>query len=339
MNIINILFPRCTIDRSTEEIAVRSLESCSASLNESLSWYIWIVVIGVVFEIVPILVEYVEDRKKWKQGIIRSPEKPTVPHLVIHLCGAVLVAIGVGGELWLHTESGKTDQGLVAANAALDARKERENESKLAGVRLEAATANSKAAAANERAKAAEAELASQQAALAKEQAAAAKSTKDALDLQTKVNGSFLHRLLDRHVDIRLEEFLKTLPPASAEIRTLGSDTEAIIFAYELRAALREAGWTVPPVLPVTKQEALTGVTITNRSADGFIPFTGEMPLAVVTGLLEALGERPADLRFAALISALQVRTLAKDPVLANGEFRITIGENVLPNGFALPPK
>jgi len=140
-NPLSFFVPHCAIDRSTEELLVRSLESCSAKQDEVLTYYIWFVVVGLVLEILLILDEYRSDYQAWKRSVISTPDKPTMGHLAFHLSGAVLITIGVAGELWIHTEAEKTNRDLVIANNALGAKKDRE----LDTVRSTAAEANLKA--------------------------------------------------------------------------------------------------------------------------------------------------------------------------------------------------
>lgn len=134
-------FPSCVTDRSLDESLIRSLEACSSAVDAALSVYIWLVVIGLVFEIAIIIAEYMVSLKKWRRALIEPPEKPTVPELMFHLIGAVLIAIGVGGELWAHNESGKINRDLVIANRSLEAKRTRESEEKLAPLRINAANA------------------------------------------------------------------------------------------------------------------------------------------------------------------------------------------------------
>ncbi len=175
---------------------------------------------------------------------------------------------------------------------------------------------------------------------LAAEQERAAKATQDALNIQTKVNGSFLNRLLSRHVDLRLRETLKALPPGAAEISSIDWDNEAIVFALEIRDALANSGWKVGKLVttPRTSQVRF-GIEITNRSMTGLFPFASEMPVKIMFDFLKAGGKEDPDIRLAVLSALLQVSSLVKDEGLANGTFKIDVGENRLPGGFPLPPK
>ena len=162
-----------------------------------------------------------------------------------------------------------------------------------------------------------------------------AKAQRETADLQQKINGTFINRLLDRHVDVRLKESLRSLPPAKAEVRFI--ESEAVIYALEIRNALAEVGWSVT-IVPLPALPTVAGVTIFNKSVGRYFPFGSPQDLRTAFEFLKIDG-KDADNRLVILVVALSPHSMEKDASLGEGEFRIAVGKNVMQNGAPLPPR
>jgi hypothetical protein len=99
--------------------SIKGLESRSSSLEWLLYVFVALVVIGVVLEFGSVVWEYREELEDFQRGTIRSPQKPSNRKLWFELSGAVLVAIGVSGELAIDVKSGDIQTALRAKNGEL----------------------------------------------------------------------------------------------------------------------------------------------------------------------------------------------------------------------------
>ena len=86
---------------STSENAISSLRVSSADKTWWLEFWTALVVIGVALEIWIIGREYLHALSEFRRGTIRSPAKPLKLDLLWNLSGAVLVGLGVAGELFV----------------------------------------------------------------------------------------------------------------------------------------------------------------------------------------------------------------------------------------------
>src|ERR1035437_5789154 len=107
------------MDASTFESAIKALEIRSDSLDSWLKFWIILVVVGVVVEVVVVIREYFHARSEYRRGWIRSPSKPTLWDLGLGLAGGVLVAIGVAGELGVDFKAAAVEGELRNANRSL----------------------------------------------------------------------------------------------------------------------------------------------------------------------------------------------------------------------------
>lgn len=89
-----------------DEVTLRSLlsrlealETLRASLHSSLRFWEWVVVIGVVIELIVVIKEYRDDLHEFRRGVIIPPEKPSILLLALGLLGAGMVAFGISKEL------------------------------------------------------------------------------------------------------------------------------------------------------------------------------------------------------------------------------------------------
>src|SRR4051794_26240281 len=96
------------MDTPALDNAISALENKISSLErfaDSLEVFLWIataaVVIGVALELGVIVHEYRVGIRDWRRGTIRSPERPSRRLFWVNISGALLVTLGVLGELAL----------------------------------------------------------------------------------------------------------------------------------------------------------------------------------------------------------------------------------------------
>ncbi|MGA2004296.1 MAG: hypothetical protein ABSG70_12995 [Terriglobales bacterium] len=92
------------------------LEASRLSLHWWLSFFTWLVVIGVVSETVFVIWEYCDDMHAFQRGIILPPWKPSRVKFALEIVGVALVAIGVAGELNLESRIATVETKLEDAN-------------------------------------------------------------------------------------------------------------------------------------------------------------------------------------------------------------------------------
>jgi hypothetical protein len=84
-----------------------ALERSRDSLDAWVKLWIALVVIGVIVEIVPVVVEYLKERKEYLRAHIPRPHPPHKPSVWLFSCeciGIFFVAVGVAGELCGHVK-------------------------------------------------------------------------------------------------------------------------------------------------------------------------------------------------------------------------------------------
>jgi hypothetical protein len=129
------------MDASALAGALDNLEKSWVSLDWWLNFWTILVAVGVAVELFVIITEYVHDRRDFKRGTIRSPDRPNVLIFGLGFLGAALVATGVAGEFQIHIKAGGIETDM------------RDKTRQLVGLlNLEASNANKKAGEANERA-------------------------------------------------------------------------------------------------------------------------------------------------------------------------------------------
>ena len=64
------------MDESALRTLIANLEASRSSLHWWLEFYTWLVVAGVVFEVVFVIWEYLEELHDFQRGIIHPPERP-----------------------------------------------------------------------------------------------------------------------------------------------------------------------------------------------------------------------------------------------------------------------
>jgi hypothetical protein len=123
------------MDESALRSALASLDDCGSSLHWWLELWTYFVVAGVVFEIVFVVLEYVEDWYDCRRCLLRPPVKPNLALFMLGFVGAGLVAVGVSGELNVGAKiatvetcirKGNDQLSLLLSNEAGDAKKSAE---------------------------------------------------------------------------------------------------------------------------------------------------------------------------------------------------------------------
>jgi hypothetical protein len=104
------------MDESALKIILDNLDVSRSSLHGWLHFWTFLVVVGVVLEVVFVVWEYAEDIHDFRRGIMHPPEKPSVLLLVLGLLGAGLVAVGVAGELYIDVQAGKVETEIRKVN-------------------------------------------------------------------------------------------------------------------------------------------------------------------------------------------------------------------------------
>jgi hypothetical protein len=86
------------MDESALRALITSHEACRSSYHSWLELFTVLVAIGVLFEFIFVIWEYVGELHDFERGIVHPPEKPNMLLFALGLLGAALVAIGVAGE-------------------------------------------------------------------------------------------------------------------------------------------------------------------------------------------------------------------------------------------------
>lgn len=90
------------------------------SLNSCLTFWTWLVVIGVAFEVVFIFWSYVEEKREWQKALIDAavpmPEGPNRFKLICELLSVVLVVAGIIGELQIEVKLGRLETDIQDIN-------------------------------------------------------------------------------------------------------------------------------------------------------------------------------------------------------------------------------
>jgi len=98
------------------KILIDSLEAHRSSLDAWLSFWTWLVVIGIVFDVLFVIHAYQGDLHEWRRGIVSPPSRPSRRWYVFELFAVVLVALGVAGELAVEGTIGRVETQIRTAN-------------------------------------------------------------------------------------------------------------------------------------------------------------------------------------------------------------------------------
>src|SRR3954469_24594550 len=85
------------MDESTLRRALANLADCSSSQHWWLGFWTTLVVVGVAFEIIFVVWEYIEDRRDCRRSLLSPPVRPNLPLFILGVLGAALVTVGVAG--------------------------------------------------------------------------------------------------------------------------------------------------------------------------------------------------------------------------------------------------
>jgi hypothetical protein len=106
-----------------DELALRTLIAnleASRSLNHWwLEFCTAMVAMGVLFEVIFVIWEYVDELHDFKRGVVHPPERPNILLFALGLLGACLVAIGVAGEFRFEAKIESTETYIRKANEDL----------------------------------------------------------------------------------------------------------------------------------------------------------------------------------------------------------------------------
>ncbi len=220
---------------------IYSLENNISNLEryvDFLEMLVWIasaaVVIGVAFELLVVVHEYKSDLRGWRRGSICSPEKPSRSMFAFELLGALLVTLGVAGELWVGIVSGNRNSELRDKNRTLVGliRQQAGNAERVGG------EASERAARLEDRARSAE-RLQRE----AESRIAIAEQLTAEASLETaRLRKSMMARRLTGEQRSALRSLLRH-QPLSVTIVSKFMDSESTDFADDIEGALKDAGW------------------------------------------------------------------------------------------------
>lgn len=88
------------MDESALRRALASLDDCSSLQHWWLGFWTTVVVVGVAFEIIFVVWEYIEERRDCRRSLLSPPVTPNLPLFILGFLGAAMVTAGVAGELF-----------------------------------------------------------------------------------------------------------------------------------------------------------------------------------------------------------------------------------------------
>lgn len=107
------------MNESALRTVLDNLDASRLSLHGLLHVFTFLVVLGLGFDLFVIIKEFRDDLKKFRQGVIQPPERPSALLLVLALFGTALIVLGVAGELYVDVKAGKVETDIRAANDEL----------------------------------------------------------------------------------------------------------------------------------------------------------------------------------------------------------------------------
>jgi hypothetical protein len=251
--------------------ALNNLDQSWSALDWWSNFWTFLVVLGVLVELLVLSREYWDDLFDFWTGIIVPPHKPSTSLFLLGLLGAGLVAIGVAGEFWIHIKAGKVEtemRDLTKKLVAAASDRASNAEGSASEAILEAGHANERAS---------------------KNEVDAAQLRKDAEDerlkrveIEERVEWRRLTKDQQRKIGAALQGF-------SGEIVSLGynvHDVEAFLFASDIAAALHSASWKVsgPGGAFMFGGSPITGVNI-ETTGDTLSRSSGLMLQQALSGL------------------------------------------------------
>jgi hypothetical protein len=104
------------MDESALRTLIANLEASRSSNHWWLEFCTALVAIGVLFEVIFVIWEYVDELHDFRRGIVHPPERPNMLLFALGLLGAGLVAIGVAGEFRFEAKIESTETSIRKAN-------------------------------------------------------------------------------------------------------------------------------------------------------------------------------------------------------------------------------
>ena len=191
--------------------------------------------IGVAAEVWVILIDHRDDMKSWRRGVIRPPDKPERRKLALELVAAILITLGVFGELAIGLVISQTNGELRAKNAQLRSK----SDQLVALLNTEAGDARREAGEANERA------------------------AKLLVEIQP--------RRLSPSQEKDIAHLLKSYAGKIVSVATYHQDAEAMMLAVQIEEALGKANilvWDRIGTFGAMGMPLYLGVTVDTNSSD-----------------------------------------------------------------------
>jgi hypothetical protein len=202
-----------------------------------------LVVVGVALEAIVLIKEYRHDRRLYLRGTISSPAKPLIRDLLLSLIGAMLVAIGVAGELGIDFKASVIESQLRGKHGDLEAL-----------LNTEAGQSRSESGKAKERAGVAE-----QKAGEANGKAEAARLEQERLKAENlKLEAQIQPRDFSPSEQARIISLCRPFAGHMVDFLSQAFDLEGARLAYRLGAILEKAG-IVSRTYDVAKDSLLSG--------------------------------------------------------------------------------
>lgn len=125
---------------------LNNLEALRSSLHSLFRFWEWMVVLGLVIDLIVIVKEFRDDWQDFRRGEIHAPERPNTLILILGLLGTGLIAFGISRELSIDSRIEGVETQIRGVNEQLFGRISQEAEEASSA----SATAKSDAKTANE---------------------------------------------------------------------------------------------------------------------------------------------------------------------------------------------
>jgi hypothetical protein len=282
-------------DASTFEASISALKSSISALESSIDsldgasgfwekvgWYCAIVVgLGVIAEIFTIVREYFEDRRAWRRGIVRPPDRPSFGWMLFDVFATIVVVAGIFGEAGATGKVSSINSLLRSRTSELRAK----SDQLLALVTLEAGNAATSAKTAHDEAEA------------VKTEAGALKTELSALELRAEQLQDRV--LIDRHgMGNRLHPFwtrniprMKYMSVRLEYLKTGCTDCEQL--GDQFKRALHDgANWIVSDPIPNRNREQFIGGVSVHITCEAGTPDESKWRSDAAKALVEELNKK-----------------------------------------------
>lgn len=242
------------MDESSLRAQLARLEVSRTSLHSSFRRWEWIVVAGIVLELVVLVKEYWDGWRAYHRATIRLPEKPNTLLFGLGVLGVAMVAGGISKELGIDSQIEGVETQIRGVNEQL-----------FGIVSKEAEAAFTKSQLAQD--KSGEADASSTYAlGLAKE----------TIEIEEARAWRRLTKKQIADIGKILEPLSPPFSPQQVQIGYVRGDSESNAFARDINSALKAAKWNVQPfptpfVLSASLDPLVTGVTIKSGRTFGSI--------------------------------------------------------------------